>query len=123
MGNFNVAEIFELVGLYLPDKLSTLIGRENVGLYRNDGLATINNSSGPVLDKMANDIITLFKNEGLSKTTEINLFETDFLYVNFNLVTGKFFRFMKPNNQPLYINAKSNQPPSITRDIPNMIKI
>ena len=72
MGNFNVAEIFELVGLYLPDKLSTLIGRENVGLYRNDGLATINNSSGPVLDKMTNDIIAL------SKTTEINLFETDF---------------------------------------------
>ena len=72
MGNFNVAEIYELVGLYLPDKLSTLIGRENVELYRNDGLATINNSSGPVLDKMANDIIAL------SKTTEINLFETDF---------------------------------------------
>ena len=72
MGNFNVAEIFELVGLYLPDKLSTLIGRENVELYRNDGLATINNSSGPVLDKMTNDIIAL------SKTTEINLFETDF---------------------------------------------
>ena len=72
MGNFNVAEMFELVGLYLPDKLSTLIGRENVGLYRNDGLATINNSSGPVLDKMTNDIIAL------SKTTEINLFETDF---------------------------------------------
>ena len=72
MGNFNVAEIYELVGLYLPDKLSTLIGRENVELYRNDGLATINNSSGPVLDKMTNDIIAL------SKTTEINLFETDF---------------------------------------------
>ena len=37
------------------------------------------------------------------------------------MVIGKFFIFKKSNNQPLYINAKSNNPPTIERDIPNMI--
>ena len=121
MGSFDGAEICELVGLYLLDKLSSLIGRKNVGLYRDDGLAAINSSSGPVLDKMRNNIIALFKNDGLSITIETNLFETDFLDVTFNLATGKFFPFRKPNNQPLYINAKSNHPPNILRDLPSMI--
>ena len=70
---------------------------------------------------MRKNIIALFKNEGLSITIETNLLETDFLDVTFNLVTGKFFPFRKLNNQPLYINAKSNHPPTILRDLPNMI--
>ena len=73
IGSFDGAEICELVGLYLLDKLSSLIGRKNVGLYRDDGLAAINSSSGPVLDKMRKNIIALFKNEGLSITIETNL--------------------------------------------------
>ena len=73
MGSFDGAKICELVGLYLLDKLSSLIGRKNVGLYRDDGLAAINSSSGPVLDKMRKNIIALFKNEGLSITIETNL--------------------------------------------------
>ena len=121
MGSFGGAEICELVGLYVLDKLSSLIGRKNVRLYRDDGLAAINSSSGPVLDKMRNNIIALFKNDGLSITIETNLFETDFLDVIFNLTTGKFCPFRKPNNQPLYINAKSNHPPNILRDLPSMI--
>ena len=121
MGSFDGAEICELVGLYLLDKLSSLIGRRNVGLYRDDGLVAVNSSSGPVLDKMKKNIIVLFKNEGLSITIETNLFETDFLDVIFNLATGKFFPFRKPKNQPLYINAKSNHPPNILRDLPSMI--
>ena len=76
MGSFDGAEICELVGLYLLDKLSSLIGRENVGLYRDDGLAAINSSSGSVLDKMRKNIIALFKDEGLSIIIETNLFET-----------------------------------------------
>ena len=68
-------------------------------------------------------MIALFKNEVISITIETNLFEADFLDVNFNLATGKFFPFRKPNNQPqrgyqrgFYINAKSNHPPNILRE-------
>ena len=73
MGSFDGAEICEIVGLYLLSKLSTLLGRENVGLYRDDGLATVNSCSGPILDKTRKDIISLFKNEGLNITIETNL--------------------------------------------------
>ena len=73
MGSFDGAEICELVGLYLLDKLSSLIGRKDVGLYRDDGLAAINSSSGPVLDKMRKNIIALFNNDRLLMTIETNL--------------------------------------------------
>ena len=121
MRSFDGAEICELVSLYILDKLSSLIGRENVGLYKDDGLAAINSGSGPVLDKMRRNTTALLKNEELSITIEINLFEMNFLDTTFNLVTGKFFPFRKPNNKPLYISAKSNHPPTIIQDLPNMI--
>ena len=41
--------------------------------------------------------------------------------MTFNLATCKFFPFRKPNNVPLYINAKSNHPSTIIKDLPKMI--
>ena len=91
MGSFDGAEVCELVGLYLLDKLSELLGKDNVGPYRDDGYAAVKSTSGPVLDKMRKNIITLFKNEDLRITIDTNLIETDFLDVTFNLTSGKFF--------------------------------
>ena len=65
MGSFDGAKICELVGLYLLDKVSSLIRRKNLGLYRDGGLVAINSSCGPALDKMRKNIIALFKNEVL----------------------------------------------------------
>ena len=69
MGSYDRAEICELVGLYLLKPLSTVIGKSSVGLYRDDGLAAINNANGPKLDRIRKDINELFK-EGLSITVE-----------------------------------------------------
>ena len=91
-----------------------------LGLYRDDGLAVIKSTSCPILDKMRKSIIALFK-EGLSITIDTNLIETDFLDMKFNLATGKFFPFRKPNNVPLYINTKSNHPSTIIKDLPKII--
>ena len=68
MGSYDGAEVCELVGFYLLDKLSPLIVRENAGLYRDDGLAVVKNSNGPKLDRLRTDIIAIFKNGGLSIT-------------------------------------------------------
>ena len=95
MGSYDGAEICELVGLYLLSPLSTVIDKSNVGLYRDDGLAAINNANGPKLDRIRKDIIALFKEEGLSITTETNLIETDLLDITFNLATKKYFPFRK----------------------------
>ena len=88
MGSFDGTEICEIVGTYLLENLSPLLEKENFGLYRDDGLATVNSSIGLVLDRIKKDIISIFKNEGLSITIETNLIETDFLDVTFNLLTG-----------------------------------
>ena len=63
MGSYDGTEICELVGLYLLNILSTVIGRSSVGLYRDDGLAAINNVNGPKLDRIRKDIIELLKEE------------------------------------------------------------
>ena len=52
---------------------------------------------------------------------EKNLQTTDFLDVTFNLKNGKYYPFRKPNNDPLYINAFSNHPKNIIKEIRNMI--
>ena len=81
---FDGAKICELVDLCLIDKLLSLIGKENVGMYRDDGLNAINSSSEPTLDKMRKNTIALFKNEGQPITAETILFEKEFIDV-----TGK----------------------------------
>ena len=45
----------------------------------------------------------------------------DFLDVSCNLKNGKYYPFRKPNNDPLYINALSNHPKNILKEIFNMI--
>ena len=120
MGSFDGAEVCELVGLYLLNKIKSLLGSNNVGLYRDDGLAIVHKASGPKVDRLRKDIISLFKDEGLSITIDTNLIETDFLDVSFNLNTGKYFLFKKPNNVPLNIHSKSNHPPSIIKQLPSM---
>ena len=39
MGSYDGAEICELVGLFILNKLAQKFGKENIGLYRDDGLA------------------------------------------------------------------------------------
>ena len=71
------------------------MGKENVELYRDDGLAAVNSCSGPVLDRTRKNTIALFKKEGLNITIETNLAETKFLDVTFNLVTEKYLPYCK----------------------------
>ena len=45
----------------------------------------------------------------------------DYLDVTFDLPSGKFWPYRKPNNEPLYIHAKSNHPPTVLKHIPKNI--
>ena len=44
-GSFMGPELCELVGLFFLDRLKNIFGLEMVGLYRDDGLAVLPNSS------------------------------------------------------------------------------
>ena len=122
MDSFDGAELCELVGLYLLHKLEPLIGTQNTGLYRDDGLTAIRSQSARRLDRLRKDIIAAFQLEGLSITCESNLIITDFLDITLDLGTGKFSPYRKPGNKLLYVNAKSNHPPTVIKEIPRMIE-
>ena len=120
MGSFDGSEVCELVGLCLLNMIKHLLGSTNVGLCRDNGLAIVHKANGPKVERLRKDIISLFKDEGLSITIETNLIETDLLDVSFNLITGKYFPFKKPNNAPPYIHSKSNHTPSIIKHLPSV---
>ena len=63
--------------------------------------------------------ITSFSN--FTITVEINLPRMDMLDVTFDLPSGKYWPYRKPNNEPLYIHSKSNHPPSILKHLPKNI--
>ena len=105
MGSFDGSDIYELVILYILHLLSSKFNKDQVGLYRDDGLAAFE-LSGPQSDRARKDIVKIFKDCGLRVTVEILLHQTDFLDVIFDLPTGRFWPFHKPNNEPLYIDAK-----------------
>ena len=121
MGCFDGAEVCDLVGIYSLNLLKTIIRKENVGLYRDDGLGIIRNSSGPEIDRMRKQIIKVFKECGLNIVIKMNLKSVDFLDVRFNLTNNTYEPYRKPNNEPVYININSNHPPNILKELPRSI--
>ena len=65
MGCFDGAEVCELVGLYILDKLSNVTDKNNIGLYRDDGLGILNNLSGPEMERTRKDITKIFQDCGV----------------------------------------------------------
>ena len=121
MGCYDGTEICELVGIYIQNKLCKLMSRKDFGLYRDDGLGILRNTSGPEADQKRKSIIKIFKECGLSITCEVNKKIVDFLDVRFNLNEQTYEPYRKPNNEPVYINIQSNHPPNIIADIPKAI--
>ena len=120
MGSLDSAEISELVGLYLLSLLEDLIPKDQMGLYRDDGLAVVE-MPGPEVERLRKKVIKLFSNQNLKITTDANIKVTDFLDVVFNLDTDSYKPFRKDNNLPSYINCSSNHPKHVIDELPNMI--
>ena len=123
MGSYDGAEICELVDLFILNHLGKTFGKENIGLYRDDGLAIIKNRSAHLADKTRNELCKVLEQFDLKITAEANLQMVNFLDVTFDLTTGKHKPYRKPNgnDDPLYIQKHSNHPPSILRQLPTSI--
>ena len=81
----------------------------------------LKNQSGPQSERIRKKLIELFQTYDLKITSYIKLVQADFLDVTLNLKSGKYWPYRKPNNQPLYINERSNHPPAITKQLPSML--
>ena len=76
--------------------LSNLIGKNNVGLYGDDGLAVVDNASGLQMYRIRKQMHDIFKKHDLSITTEINLSATEFSDVSFNLSQNTYSPYYRP---------------------------
>ena len=121
MAYFDGAEVCELVGSLFLTKLCDVLQRENVGLYRDDGLGVVKQMLGPELERKRKKIIQIFKKYGLAITSKTNLFVVIFLDIQFNLLSGTFEPYRKPNNDPIYVHKDSNHPPQVLKELPKTI--
>ena len=66
MGSSDGAEISELVGLLMLNKLVHLFQDDSVGLYRADGLGVLRDYSGPETVRLRKNVVNIFKDWAIS---------------------------------------------------------
>ena len=121
MGSFDGAETCELVGTYMLSLLPSEL-RDNIGLYRDDGLA-ISTACPRKTEKLKKLICSTFKQHKLKLTIEANKKTVNFLDVTLNLSTHTYSPYTKPSNTILYVHKNSNHPPSVTKNLPHNINL
>ena len=121
MDCFDGAEVCELVGTFILSKLSDVVDKKDVGLYRDDGLGIFKYLSRPEIERKKKAIVKVFKDSGLSIKVETNLKTVDFLDASFDLNQSVYKPYRKPNNNPIYIDNNSNHPPNILKQLPKSI--
>ena len=114
MGSFDGTEICELVGIHILSSLSNKLDEQSTGLYRDDGLVILRNTSKQKTDRIRKDIIEIFENAGFKIKIKANLHIADFLDVTYK-------PYKKPNDQLPYVNTSSHHPPQIIKKINQII--
>ena len=72
-------------------------------------------------DKMRKIIMKMFKKVGFKLEIKSKLKKVEFLDVTFNLITSLYTPYKKPNDNLLYINASSDHPPQMIKQLTNSI--
>ena len=65
MGSYDGAEVCELIVIFMLSLIGNKYNPNNIGLYRDDGLAVSKNTNSPQSKKLKNTFQTMFKNKGL----------------------------------------------------------
>ena len=86
MGSFDGAEICELIGIYIQSILAKIISRNDMGLYRDDGLIVLKNKNGQETERTRKKIVNIFKDTDFSIDITTNIVGVTFLDVTFNLL-------------------------------------
>ena len=117
MGVNDGVEVCEIVGLFLLNNLANKFGKNSIGLYRDNGFALFKNINSYRADKVSKEFHQLFKENGLSLEIECNLKTVNYLDITLNLNTDTYKPYPKPNDETLYIHAKSNHPANILKQL------
>ena len=94
---------------------------EGIGLYRDDGLGVSPNITKPEIERKKKQVVTIFKECGLSTTIQCNFKLVDFSEVTFDLYNSLYKPYRRPNNKTIYINKQYNHPPNFLKQLPKSI--
>ena len=97
--------------------LANKFDKNSVGLYRIEGLAIFKNINGHRADKIRKEFHQLFEENGLSLEIEFNLKTINYLDITLDLSTSTYKPYRKPNDEKLYIRAKSNHSANILKQL------
>ena len=121
MGAYDGAEVCELAGIFMLNQISEKCKKDDVGLYRDDGLAVFKNISGPDSERIKKKFQS-FKKYGLEIMIECNKKVVDYLDITFNLNDRTCKPYHKPDNKITYINVQSNHSPNIIKQLSKTIE-
>ena len=94
MGSYERAEVYELIGIFILSLIGNIYNRNNIGLYRDDGLAVFKNTSGPQSEKIKKTFQKMFKNKGLDIIINCNMKIVNYLDATLNVNDG-YYRLYK----------------------------
>ena len=77
MGSYDGVEVCELIGIYIQSLLTNILPKDNMGLYRDDGLFILRKINKQQTDKIRKKIISIFKNINFKIEIVTNLTEVD----------------------------------------------
>lgn len=97
MGLYDGAETCELIAVYMLSLIAPKF-KDEVGLYRDDGIAVCKATPREIEEVSS---VTVFRSNGLKITIEANKNAVNFLDVTFDLSSGSYKPYMKPNNKLL----------------------
>ena len=117
MGGYHGAETCELVGLFILNEISKFVPKQNIGLYRDDGLMVIKKQSGQKTEKLKQKLHKFAHNIGLGLEIEGPMTRTDFLDIALDLEKQTYAPYRKENNETKYIKTESNHPRTIINQI------
>ena len=106
MDCYDGPEVCKIVGTIILSKLANIIFKINTGLYCDDGVVVLRSMNAERIDKIGKIIITMSQ---------------EVLDVRFNLISGLYTPYKKPNGNLLYINALSDHIPQIVKQLTNSI--
>ena len=121
MGCFNRAEVYELVGTFILNKLKNVFQNNTFGLYRDDRLVVIKGLSDPEIGRPKKNIDKTFKDCRLNITIEANLPTVNYVDETLVLQKDTYLPYRKPDNPPVYINNCWNHPPTVIKELPKSI--
>ena len=80
------------------NELSKKFDKDNIGLYRDDGLSVFKNNNGHQNDKVRKEMTDLFRQNHPNLEIKCNLKIVDYLNITFDLTTVLFKSYNKTNN-------------------------